>query len=143
VKLVVDASVVIPCFVPEHFSDMAATWLVVPDPLFAPDFLALECANVLWKKVRLGELADGPAKQALADITGGTIELRPSTPLVHLAFSLSRELNHSVYDCVYLALAQMEKAELVTADRVFRERAVDGQSGVWTHWIGDPIPRTR
>jgi predicted nucleic acid-binding protein len=40
VKLVVDASVVVPCFVPEQFSDLAAIWLEIPDQLLAPDFLA-------------------------------------------------------------------------------------------------------
>jgi len=33
------------------------------------------------------------------------------------AFALAHELDHPVYDCVYLALAEVEDARLVTADR--------------------------
>ena len=140
-KLVVDASVVIPCFVPERFSVVAETWLAVPDLLLAPDFLALECANVLWKKARLGEITESVAHDALADIVSGVIDLRPSTPLIDAALKLGREVDHPIYDCIYLALAEAEEAELVTADRRFRQRAGRRRRGVRTHWIGGPIPR--
>jgi predicted nucleic acid-binding protein len=56
VRLVVDASVVVPCFVPERFSEAARGWLDAADVLLAPDLLSLECANALWKQTRLGEL---------------------------------------------------------------------------------------
>jgi predicted nucleic acid-binding protein len=135
VKLVVDASVVIPCFVPERFSDVAETWLAIPDLLLAPDFLVLECANVLWKKVRLGQIAEGVAHDALADIISGVvIDLRPSTPLTDAAFRLGCALDHPIYDCIYLALAEAETAELVTADRGRRRK------GVRVPWIGGPLP---
>ena len=102
---------------PERFSDVAATWLEIADQLLAPDFLALECANVLWKKARRGQITESVG-EALADIVSGVIELRPSTPLSR-RLPLGRELDHPVYDCIYLALAEVEDAELVTADRAF------------------------
>jgi predicted nucleic acid-binding protein len=52
VRLVVDASVVVPCFVPERFSAAARGWIVAADVLLAPELLSLECANALWKKAR-------------------------------------------------------------------------------------------
>ena len=140
-KLVVDASIVIPCFVPERFSDVAEAWLEVPDLLLAPDFLVLKCANVLWKKARLGQIAEDVAHDALADIASGVIELRPSAPLTDAAFKLGRELDHPIYDCIYLALAEAENADLVTADRSFRQRAGRRRRGVRTHWIGGRLPR--
>jgi predicted nucleic acid-binding protein len=39
--------------------------------------------------------------------------------LAALAFALARELDHSAYDCFYLALARRRAAPLVTLDRAF------------------------
>ena len=46
--------------------------------LYAPDLLIAECANIVWKKVRLGELSEPEASLAIAlelvSVTG-----RPAT----------------------------------------------------------------
>ena len=55
-RLVVDASVAIKWVVEEEGSE-AAAGLLDGSTLAAPDFLIPECANILWKKVRRGELA--------------------------------------------------------------------------------------
>jgi predicted nucleic acid-binding protein len=47
------------------------------------------------------------------------ISLRPLRPLAARAAALARKLDHPVYDCLYLALAEAEGAPLVTADRRF------------------------
>jgi predicted nucleic acid-binding protein len=39
-----------------------------------------------------------------------------------MAMTIARVLDHPVYDCFYLALAQKEAAALVTADRRLVER---------------------
>lgn len=103
-RLVVDASVVIPCFIPERFSDVAPFWLEAAELIIAPDFLALECANVLWKKARLREISELQAGETLADIVSGVIELRPSLPLTPAALKMGGELDQPIYDCLYLAL---------------------------------------
>lgn len=54
---------------------------------------------------------------ALDRIPGGFIELRSSTALPGAALRLGCDLDHPVYDCVYVALAEAEEAELLTADR--------------------------
>jgi predicted nucleic acid-binding protein len=141
VRLVVDASVVIPCFVPERWSVPARTWLDTATELLAPEFLTLECANALWKKQRRGEIAAGDAIEALEQVLGGFIELRSTAMLARAAFRLGCDLNHPVYDCAYLALAEVEGAELLTADRdLVRLSLTDGRNLV-AHWVGDPIPR--
>jgi predicted nucleic acid-binding protein len=142
VKLVVDASVIIPCFIPERFSDVAPSWLEVADLIVAPDLLALECANVLWKKVRLHEISPLQADETLADIVGGTVELRPSLPLTPTALKLGAELDQPIYDCIYVALAELENDDLVTADRTLWQRIADRRSTLRTHWITDTLPRT-
>lgn len=112
--LVIDASVAVKWVVPEPDSDRAEVLLdhgmVAPDPLFA------ECANVLWKKVRRGELT----KQE-ADIAGQTLEQADLTLVstrgyLALATSVAVELDHSAYDAVYLTVAEASELRLVTAD---------------------------
>jgi predicted nucleic acid-binding protein len=44
-------------------------------------------------------------------------QLVPTELLLPQAMQLSRSLDHSVYDCCYLALAMRENAPLITADR--------------------------
>lgn len=39
-----------------------------------------------------------------------------ATGLAPLAVAIARQLDHSVHDCLYLALAETERAGLVTAD---------------------------
>jgi predicted nucleic acid-binding protein len=141
VRLVVDASVVIPCFIPERFSEVAPFWLEAADLVVAPDFLALECANVLWKKTRLREISERQADETLADIVSGTIELRPSLSLTPAALKLGRDLDQPIYDCIYLALAETESADFVTADRTLWQRIADGRPAVQVHWITDQLPR--
>jgi hypothetical protein len=61
--VVVDASVALKWVIEVEGSE-AAEALLLNEPLLAPDFLIVECANVLWVKARRGalsrELAGGP-----------------------------------------------------------------------------------
>jgi predicted nucleic acid-binding protein len=43
--------------------------------------------------------------------------LVPVVELLPRAIELAFDLQHPIYDCVYLALAEREKAALITADR--------------------------
>ena len=109
--------------------------------LLAPEFLTLECANALWKKQRRGDITVSDAGEALEQVLGGFIELRSSAMVARTAFRLGSDLNHPVYGCAYLALAEVEGAELLTADReLVRLSLADGRNLV-AHWVGDPVPR--
>ena len=115
--MIVDASVVVKWFVLEDQHDEARALLLADEPLLAPDLLAVEVANVLWVKVRRGELQPAQAGRAIAAVCGrGEPQLRASTPLLSAAFELAVTLEHPVYDCVYLALARAADDVLCTAD---------------------------
>lgn len=118
--MIVDASVAVKWFTIETLHDEARALLAGPQPLLAPDILAVEVANALWVKVGRGELDDSDALRAVAAISGGGHpELRPSPPLTARAFRMARRLKHPVYDCIYLALAEELDLPLVTADERF------------------------
>ena len=121
-NVVVDASVAIKWFVPEPLSNEAERLLGGGDALFAPDFLLIECGNIVWKKVRLGELARGDGNAALAALLSGPVSLVDTTPLLERALHLAHEIDHPLYDCLYLATAEAVAATVATADRRFFDR---------------------
>ena len=114
--LVIDASVAVKWVVPEVLSDKADALLAGRDDLAAPDLLLVEAANALWHKTVRKEISPPEADQALALLLESSIELVATAPLLPRALDLARALTHQVYDCVYLALAERERAGLVTAD---------------------------
>jgi predicted nucleic acid-binding protein len=140
VNLVVDASVAIKWFAPEVLSPEAESLLDGGDDLFAPDLLLLECGNIIWKKVRLGELARADGDAALAALRSGPIRLLDTTPLVEQALQLAHEIQRPVYDCVYLASAEAVDAIVVTADRRFFEQCWSSKMGGRIAWLADRGP---
>jgi len=51
-------------------------------------------------------------------------EITPmESELIHKALELALELNATVYDCIYLALAIFADARLITADAMFAKKA--------------------
>ena len=111
---VVDASVAVKWVVPEALSEHAERVLATDEELLAPDLLLVEAANALWKKTERGELASAEARRALDVVLSSGLVIRPSRPLLSRALVLADRLAHPVYDCVYLALAEHERATLVT-----------------------------
>lgn len=118
-QTVVDASVAVKWLVPESLSDAAASVLEGPSRLCAPDLLFAEVGNVLWKKLRRGELTRAESAEALDTFLEIPLEVFPLAPLVPPAFELAASTGSTVYDCVYLVLAASLRAQLVTADRRF------------------------
>ena len=116
---VVDSSVAIKWFVPEPGSEDALALLKGDAILIAPDILLAEVANGLWRKVRKGELEAKDLKPAIASARTRVSRFDPISPLIDEACDLAAALDHSVYDCLFLALAAREGVSLVTADAKF------------------------
>ena len=116
-RLVVDVSVAVKWYIPEAGSIQAAALLESERQLLAPDLLVAEFGNVLWKKIRRGELAADEA-QAIADalVSACPMTLYPSSALLGTALEIATSFQRSVYHATYLALAVAEECSLVTAD---------------------------
>ncbi len=112
---VVDASVAVKWVVRETDSDRAR--LLSQATLEAPDLLPVECANILWKKVQLGDLRPGEAAERWELLRRAPVYLTASGELLPSALRIALDLKHPVYDCLYLALALRREIPLVTADR--------------------------
>ena len=117
-RAVVDASVALKWVVAEPDSS-AADALLERYALAAPELLLVECVNALWLRLRRGELALGDAVAAMRRLQAVPLDLASDAGLAPQALSLSAELDHPAYDCMYLALALEHAAVVVTADRRF------------------------
>lgn len=115
--VVVDASVIAKWVLRE--ADSAAALAVRTETLIAPSPWSAEVANVLWRRVMQRQLEPDEANQMLADLQGAAVSEVPTGPLAAGALRLAVNLNHPIYDCLYLALAIREGSHVVTADRRF------------------------
>ena len=85
--------------------------------VLAPALIQTEVANGLWKLKRAGALGDLNPQDLLQEATELVDHLEPDQNLQVEALALAIHLNHSFYDCLYLALARREAAGLLTVDR--------------------------
>lgn len=84
--------------------------------LIAPDVFPIEIGNTLTKAERRRKIEIGQASLFLTDILDPLPELYPSFPLLLRAIELSSRGRLGVYDCLYVALAEAEQCDVVTAD---------------------------
>jgi len=120
-KYVLDASVALKWVLPETDSDKATVlrddFVAGTHELIAPDVFPSEVLHGLTRAERKNEIAVGEASLLLADLLTTLPRLIPAVPqLIARAVDLSSSERHSAYDCLYMALAEAENCELVTAD---------------------------
>lgn len=87
--------------------------------LLSPDIFLPEIANGLASAERQGRIKTGESAVLLLDVVRAAPVLHPTPPLLLRAMALAIATRRAVYDCVYLALAEGEGCELLTADDQF------------------------
>lgn len=83
----------------------------------APGFLLVEGANAFWKLHRLAGYPVERIRTRLGRLYELPITLEPDATLVPPALEIALRLPHSVYDCLYLALAIELDCAVLTADK--------------------------
>lgn len=137
---VVDASVAIKWFVPEIHSDAALRARHGGYRLHIPAFMMLELGNVLAKKIRRMELTRPEGDAILKELKHLPFQRHADERLFPAAYRLACETHRSLYDCLYLALAEAVDGILVTADRKFYSALAAGTYGRHVLWVED-LPR--
>ncbi len=117
--IVIDASTALRWFIPANLSQ-AEIWQPAPeDLLVAPDLFALEVRSAALKYLRAKELGITAVNDMLDILDRIIPDLTPMARQMPRIWALAYELDHSPYDCTYLALAEQLDAPLITADKRF------------------------
>ncbi len=114
---VVDASVAVKWFVYEPGSPAACEILTNGVTCVAPDLVLVETSNTAWKKVKRGEMTQAQGDAMVQTLSLYFDRLVPTDALLVRAYALTHRLDHPLYDCLYLALAEQEAVSLITDDQ--------------------------
>lgn len=119
-KYVIDSSVSFKWVVAENDSDKAqrlrADFRNGVHDLLAADIFPAEVANALLMAERRGRINPGELAIHVADILSTTPRLEPTSPLLQRVAEIVATFRISIYDCLYVALAEREACDFVTAD---------------------------
>lgn len=119
---VIDASVAVKWFVAEEHSDRAADLLRDGITRVSPELVFAEVGNALWAMCRRGNFSKDDYAAAMNVLKAMPLGVPvPTSSLIGAAARLALDLDHPVYDCIYLALALQEGYPVVTADRRFHD----------------------
>ncbi len=133
---VVDASVALRWYVEAPGSEAAAELLAGDDPLIAPDLIVAEVASAAWKLAAAGEIDAEHGSRIAVAVASAFSHLAPASRLIVRAWRIAAALGHPVYDGLYVSLAELESARLVTADR----RLLDKLAGTRWRKLVEPLP---
>ena len=145
--LVVDASIAVKWFVRENDSAMALDLLAgsatAHRQLHVPPHFLGEVTNALYQKVRTTDPAKHMSAQdvrlLILDLLTLPITVAQPTGLYEHAFDFANRVGlPSIYDSLYVVLAQMLGAELWTADA--RLLAAVGAHAPWVRSLSDYQP---
>jgi predicted nucleic acid-binding protein len=101
--------------------------------IVVPDLFWAETANILWKAVRYGRGSKTWAESSLATLKASRLVTVPTDGLVEAALTIAMTFHRTVYDSLYVALAQELGMVLITADEKLAN-AVAGHCPV--KWLG-------
>lgn len=121
-EFVLDASVAVKCFLTEPGSTEARRLVLSRDSWVAPDHVLLEIASVAAKRLRRGEITTALANDMVDSASDLFTELAPTLGLRRRAYELAAAYGASVYDCLYVALAEERSTAVMTADRRLHDR---------------------
>jgi predicted nucleic acid-binding protein len=134
--IVLDASVAVKWVLREEHGGTARRVLATK-ALIAPHLLWAEVGNMLWKRQRRRESSVEEVRHMLAEVQRLPVRTFAHWPLLAAAVDLAISLDQTVYDCLYLALAEKRNSVMVTADRRFHDAVC---ASFWADrivWIGD------
>ena len=119
-KYVIDSSVMVKWVLTEADSDKALRlrddFRKSVHELLSPDIFTVEASHALTRAERQVRIAVGQARALFLDILTTPPRVFPFQPFLLRAIDISSTMRIGVYDCIYVALAEQEKCELVTAD---------------------------
>ncbi|HEY2410718.1 MAG TPA: type II toxin-antitoxin system VapC family toxin [Pirellulaceae bacterium] len=139
--IIIDASVGLKWFVPEVHSLEAHYWRGPSHELHTlAVFFEIEIANVLWKKVQRAQLTFPEAAQIAMEFPALALQRHAESSLIPSALDLAQQINRTVYDSLYLALAVQLNGRMVTADLRLHNSISATAFAKHIAWIADISP---
>lgn len=122
-RLVLDASAAVRTIEGLQEAEPLRQAIAKADLVLAPELMLTEVANALWRLQRSGQLDPETVHDLLRQAELLVDRVEPDRHLHGEALALACHLDHPVYDCLYLALARREAANLLSTDRRLLEMA--------------------
>ncbi len=119
--MIIDASIGVKWLIPEE--DSAHANALIGNRMWVPSLFFSEVSNAIWKKARQGEVEIAQLLPELPKLKL-IIQILDDAAYFERALVLGSELDHPVYDCLYLAAAESLGDILVTADKRFLRKVV-------------------
>lgn len=122
-----DASVAVKWILAEEDSVKATALLLTDASICAPHLLRVEVAAAVIRRHRLGQIDEEYANTLLSRADAILAERRiryvEDGALLKRASEIALKIKHALQDCLYIACAEREEADLVTADAALHKRA--------------------
>jgi predicted nucleic acid-binding protein len=119
--IVVDASVVAKWFFPEVLTDQALLildhWTSGSIDLVAPALMLVEVGNIIWKKQRTNQITKDEGEQAIQNLLELNLPTVEGDAFLLRAYQLAHQYDRTVYDALYLAVAEGLGASFMSADQ--------------------------
>ena len=134
--VVVDTSAIIRLYVPDGpipdgLEEQVKSAWKAETTLIVPELALAEVAQVLWKKEQAGYIKTSEVDEIISAVLELPLEIVGHYEILPEALSLARRHKFTIYDSLFVALAEKKDARLITADKRLKkafEKDLDSSS---------------
>lgn len=127
--IILDSSAALRCSLPQVDTAERDAFRAVAGrhECFSPVLFLSEISNAVWKEIRFRDLRQAFASDIILSILDMTTLRIEDVTLVTKALEIAISNEHSVYDCIYIAMSRELKAPILTADKKLRRKFPNDQ----------------
>ena len=119
-SIVVDSSVLFALFFPEEYSEWSEEIIKEYDELHVPELVFLETSNAAWKRIIIFKQPSNIVLKNLRllhKFISDTCIIHRNIDYLQRTIELSIKLKTTIYDSLFLAIAEKYKTKVLTIDR--------------------------
>lgn len=118
---VIDTSALIQAFIQDTFTTQALSLIkqvfTAGVLLHTPEFVLLECGNIVWKQTQFGGLSLSGAQTAIKKIQSVPIKYHIAIQFLPRAIEIGVQNRLAIYDSIVVTLAENLRLPLITHDQ--------------------------
>ncbi|MFV1957399.1 MAG: type II toxin-antitoxin system VapC family toxin, partial [bacterium] len=134
-RFVVEAPVAVKWFVPEPMYANAVRLFEGPNELLVTDVFFSEFADILRRKVGLGEITGEEALKIYSALSAVPLTVNPTEPLMEAAMEIAISMGRPIKVGLNLSLAIQQDCRLVTARRNLYDGLMATPFSRYLKWI--------